>query len=62
MHFITTSRYSPDAVEYVGKIEKKIVLIDGQSLAQLMIDHGVGVADVRSFVLKKVDEDYFTDA
>lgn len=37
------------------------MLIDGQQLAQLMIDHGVGVADVRSFVLKKVDEDYFSE-
>jgi restriction system protein len=36
--------------------------VDGQQLAQLMIDHGVGVADVRTFVLRKIDEDYFAEA
>ncbi len=56
---ITTSQFSQDARDYVGKIEKKIVLIDGDQLAQYMIDFGVGVADVASYVVKKVDLDYF---
>jgi len=58
---ITTSAFSKEAHDYVGKIEKKIILIDGELLAQLMIDHGVGVAEVRSYVLKKVDLDYFAE-
>jgi restriction system protein len=43
---ITTSQFSPDAREYVKHLEKKVVLIDGEELAGLMIDHGVGVAKV----------------
>jgi restriction system protein len=57
--FITTSQFTGDALEYVTRIEKKIVLIDGQQLAHLLIDHGVGVADVNSYTLKRLDRDYF---
>ncbi len=56
---ITTSQFSQDARTYVDRIEKRIVLLDGEQLAQLMIDHGVGVAEVASYVVKKVDLDYF---
>lgn len=41
--FITTSTFTPDAMSYVQNIEKKIVLIDGEQLADLMIEHNVGV-------------------
>jgi restriction system protein len=58
---ITTSQFSQDAQEYVNRIEKKIVLIDGEQLAQLMIDHGIGVAEVASYVVKKSDLDYFDE-
>jgi restriction system protein len=44
--FITTSKFSQDARDCVQRIEKRIVLIDGEQLTNLMIDHGVGVADV----------------
>jgi restriction system protein len=57
--FITTSSFSSEAREYVNKIEKKIVLIDGPLLAQLMIDHDVGVAPQRTFTVKRIDADYF---
>jgi restriction system protein len=57
--FITTSTFTSDARSYVQTISKKIVLIDGEELAQLMIDHGVGVADVNHYVTKRVDQDYF---
>ena len=40
---ITTSQFSQDARDYVNKIEKRIVLIDGEELAQLMMDHGKGL-------------------
>jgi restriction system protein len=59
---ITTSKFSQDAHEYVRRIEKRIVLIDGQQLTDLMIDHGVGVAEVAAFSIKRVDEDYFEEA
>ncbi len=59
---ITTSQFTQDAKEYVQKIEKKIVLIDGKTLAQLMIDHNVGVTEVTSYTIKKIDSDYFGDS
>ncbi|HLY64766.1 MAG TPA: restriction endonuclease [Chloroflexota bacterium] len=59
--FITTSRFSGDAREYSERTEtKKVVLIDGEELAQLMIDYGVGVQDVATYTVKRVDSDYFT--
>jgi restriction system protein len=58
---ITTSQFSRDAIEYVTRIEKKIVLIDGEQLAQLMIEHGIGVSEVVNYSVKKVDIDYFGD-
>jgi restriction system protein len=58
---ITTSQFSKEARDYVERIEKKIVLIDGQQLAQLMIDHNVGVAEVETYTVKRVDLDYFGD-
>jgi restriction system protein len=59
--FITTSKFAPAAREYVKDVDKKIVLIDGDELAQLMIDHGIGVAEVANYAVKKVDADYFTE-
>ncbi len=46
---ITTSYYTKDAQAYVEKIEKKIVLIDGPRLAELMMDFGIGVTEVASY-------------
>ncbi len=59
--FIKTSRFTSDAKDYVTRIEKRIVLIDGDQLAQYMIDHGVGVADVAAYQVKRVDADYFDE-
>ena len=59
--FITTSKFSQDAKDYVKIIEKKIVLIDGEQLAQFMIDYDVGVTETASYVIKKIDSDYFVD-
>ena len=58
---ITTSFFSKDAKDYVKKIERKIVLIDGIRLADLMIDHGIGVETAHTYVIKKLDLDYFVD-
>lgn len=58
--FITTSNFSKGALEYVKKnTNSKIVLIDGERLSQLMIDHNIGVSKVSSYELKKIDSDYF---
>ena len=43
------------------RIEKKIVLIDGELLAQFMIDFGVGVTEVDTYKVKKLDHDYFDE-
>jgi restriction system protein len=56
---ITTSNFSKEAIEYVAKIEKKIVLIDGEKLSDLMIEHNVGVSETQRYIVKKVDSDYF---
>lgn len=45
--------------QYVERIEKRIVLIDGAMLAGLMLDHGVGVATARTYAVPRVDLDYF---
>lgn len=58
---ITTSGFSKDAREYVKQIERRVVLIDGRRLAELMIDHGVGVATARTFAVHKIDLDYFDE-
>jgi len=59
--FITTSTFSRQAQEYASSIDNKIVLIDGKKLAQLMIDHNVGVSTVQSYEIKKIDTDYFSE-
>jgi len=59
--FISTSNFSSDAMDYVSRVDTKIVLIDGEMLAQLMIDHNVGVSIIASYDLKKIDSDYFTE-
>jgi len=58
---ITTSQFSQDAKSYVNNIEKKIVLIDGEQLAQYMLDYGIGVSEVATYVVKQIDLDYFDD-
>jgi restriction system protein len=57
--FITTSSFTREAMEYVNAINTKIILIDGNLLTELMIDHNVGVATTGTYALKKVDTDYF---
>lgn len=59
--FITTSNFSKDAIEYVQKIDTKIVLIDGEELAQLMIENDIGVSKIASYELKKIDSDFFEE-
>lgn len=60
--FITTSRFTDDAINYVSQIGSKIVLIDGEQLANLMIEHDVGVSTVSVYPVKRIDNDYFEDS
>lgn len=57
--FITTSRFTNDAKEYQPKYETKIVLIDGEGLAELMIDYNLAVTTTHVFEIKRIDNDYF---
>lgn len=59
--FITTSRFTDDAQNYVSQIGSKIVLIDGEQLTNLMIEHDVGVSTVSLYPVKKIDSDYFDE-
>ena len=59
--FITTSNFSSDAEDYVSRIDAKVVLIEGETLAQLMIENNVGVSTVNTYEVKKVDSDYFSE-
>ncbi len=59
---LTTSRFSSDAFDYIDRIEgKKVVLIDGGKLCQLMIEHRVGVTPKRSYELLDISEDFFDE-
>lgn len=60
--FITTSRFTDDARSYVSQIGSKIVLIDGEQLTNLMIEHDVGVSTISLYPVKKVDSDYFEES
>ncbi len=57
--FFTTSFFTAEAEDYVRRISRRIVLIDGRALTRLMYDHGIGVRSARSLPVKKVDEAYF---
>jgi restriction system protein len=59
--FVTTSDFSKDARDYIERVQHRVVLINGQRLAQLMIQHGVGVRTRQSYLIQSVDEDYFSD-
>lgn len=57
--FITTSSFKTTAIEYAESISQKVILIDGTRLADLMIEHNIGVSTVRTVELKRLDSDYF---
>ncbi len=57
--FITASQFSREAKDYVSQIDNKIVLIDGEQLAYLMIDYDLGVSKIGTYEIKRLDSDYF---
>lgn len=60
--FITTSSFTKEAEAFAANNEFKVILIDGQTLTELMIDYGVGVTRQAVYELKRIDSDYFTEA
>ena len=59
--FITTSEFHDNARDYAAGIHQKVILIDGRRLAELMIEHGIGVAEEHAYSVKKIDSDYFDE-
>lgn len=59
--FITTSGFNSNAKEYAKSIQQKVVLIDGTRLAELMIEHDIGVSTTSTISLKRIDTDYFAE-
>ena len=60
--FVTTSTYTSGAREYVRHLPQRVILIDGERLTELMIEHDVGVRTSRKIAIKRLDEDFFEDA
>ena len=60
--FITTSNFPKSVYEFVGQVEYKIILIDGERLANLMIDHNVGLSTVNTYHVRTIDSDYFEES
>lgn len=59
--FITTGRFSDDAIDYAQNIGSKIILIDGRTLAEYMIDFNLGVSAIAKYEIKRIDSDYFSE-
>jgi restriction system protein len=60
--FITTASFSKSAIEYAKSVpSSKIILIDGLTLAKLMIKHDLGVSTSNTIRIKKIDSDYFEE-
>lgn len=59
--FITSSEFTREARDYVAHLEPRVVLIDGGTMARLMIEHNVGVTTKSVYELKSIDQDFFED-
>jgi restriction system protein len=59
--FITTSDFNNNAVEYAKNVQHKVILIGGMRLADLMVEHDVGVSTTRTIRIKRLDSDYFEE-
>jgi restriction system protein len=60
--FITTSDFTSQAREFVKNLPQRVILIDGDRLAELMIEHNIGVSRSVSYEIKRIDSDYFEEA
>jgi restriction system protein len=60
--FITTSGFTADAKSFVERIQARIVLIDGPTLAKEMVRRNVGVEVRDVHEEKRIDEDFFAES
>lgn len=58
---ITTSRFTPEAVTYADRVAARAVVIDSRALSELMVRHNIGVQDQHTYVIKRIDEDFFDE-
>jgi len=59
--FITTSDFVQNAHDYAKSVNQKVILINGARLADLMIEHDIGVSTTRTILIKRIDTDYFEE-
>ncbi|MGW8822903.1 restriction endonuclease [Paenibacillus lautus] len=59
--FITTAKFSKEARSYAESIDKRVILIDGKELTDLMFKYNVGVSDEEVYTIKKIDLDFFEE-
>lgn len=59
--FITTGKFSSEAMDYVATIDPKVILIDGRTLVEYMIDYNLGVSTATTYEIKRIDSDYFSE-
>ena len=57
--FLTTASFTKEAIDFISKVQSRVVLIDGQKLANLMIDYGIGVSTRINYEIRQLDTDYF---
>lgn len=59
--FITTSKFSREAIEYAKSLENKIILVDGEQLTGFMFEYGVGLSTTNTYTVKRIDNDFFEE-
>ena len=59
--FVTTSRFSANAIEFARHLPQRVILIDGRRLTELMVEHDVGVRLSRAIAIKRLDENFFAE-
>ncbi len=59
--FITTGKFSSDAIDYIKNIDPKVILIDGEAMVSFMIDFNLGTTTSSTYEIKKMDSDYFNE-
>lgn len=57
--FVTTSKFTKQAIDYAKN--QHIILMDGNKLANYMIEYNFGVSIKKTFEIKAIDTDVFSD-
>lgn len=58
---LAKSGIEPEAIAYADRVAARVILIDGETLSGLMVRHNIGVQEQQTFVIKRVDEDFFEE-